>query len=76
MVLNEELRLTPHCMQVQKAPKIGRCKFEGIYFVFFFPPQKEKGNPTHITAHLQTAANQPGKPKFTKELFFCPSSIK
>ena len=31
----------------------GQCKFEGIYFVFFFPPTKEKRNPTHIAAHLQ-----------------------
>jgi hypothetical protein len=32
---------------------IGQCKFDGIYFVFFFPPQKEKKNPTYIAAHLQ-----------------------
>jgi hypothetical protein len=32
----------------------GQCKFEGIYFVFFFPLQKkEERNPTHIAAHLQ-----------------------
>jgi hypothetical protein len=23
----------------------GQCKFDGIYFVFFFPPQKKKEKP-------------------------------
>jgi len=32
----------------------GQCKFDGIYFVFFFPPAKEEGNPTHI-AHIAKA---------------------
>jgi hypothetical protein len=33
----------------------GQCKFDRIYFVFFFPPtKKEEGNPTHI-AHIAKA---------------------
>jgi len=50
-------------------PLIGRCSLRGIYFVFS-PPHKER-NPAHKTTHLQTAASQPCKPKFAKELFFC-----
>ena len=31
-----------------------QCKSYGIYFVFFFPPAKEEGNPAHI-AHIAKA---------------------
>jgi hypothetical protein len=39
---------------------IGQCKFDGNLFYFFFPPAKEKKNPTHI-AHIGKAprANAP-----------------
>jgi hypothetical protein len=33
---------------------IGQCKFDGIYFVFFSHPQKDKETPTHI-AHIAKA---------------------
>jgi hypothetical protein len=42
----------------------GRCKFDGIYFFYFFPTQKrKKGNPIHI-AHIAKAprANFETKP--------------
>jgi hypothetical protein len=40
-------------------------------FILYFSPslKKEKENPTTQTTHLQTAASQPCKPKFEKELF-------
>jgi hypothetical protein len=41
----------------------------GIYFVFFSPHSKKKGNPTAQTAHLQIAPSLPCNPKFAKELF-------
>jgi hypothetical protein len=31
-----------------------QCQLDGIYFVFFSPPQKKKGKPTHI-AHIGKA---------------------
>jgi len=33
-----------------------------IYFVFFFPPQKKEGNPTHI-AHIGNAPRANAKTK-------------
>jgi len=39
----------------------GQCKFDGIYFVFFFPPAKEV-NPTHI-AHIAKAPRAYAKAK-------------
>tara|TARA_R110002050_G_scaffold152504_1_gene279999 strand:+ start:57 stop:290 length:234 start_codon:yes stop_codon:yes gene_type:complete len=49
---------------------IGRCSAREL-ILFFVLPRKERGNPAHKTTHLQTAASQPCKPKFAKELFFC-----
>jgi len=34
---------------------IGQCILEGIYFVFFSHPQKDKETPTHI-AHIGKAS--------------------
>jgi hypothetical protein len=55
------------------APLIGRFCLRGIYFVFL-PPHKERGTPAHKTTHLQTAASQPCKSKFAKELFTASGS--
>ncbi len=52
---------------------IGQCKFEGIYFVFFFHPQKER-NPTHIW-HIVKPHMPTLKPKLAKEPNF-PSRIR
>jgi len=35
------------------------------------PQKKKKGKPTHKTTHLQIAQAN-ARPKFAKELFFCP----
>jgi hypothetical protein len=52
------------------APLTRQCN--AMEFILFFSPRaKTKETPTHKTAHLQTAASQPCKPKFAKELFFC-----
>jgi len=40
-----------------------------IYFVFFFPPQKKKGNSTHI-AHIGKPHMPTLKPKLAKECNF------
>jgi len=49
----------------------GQCKFDGNLFCFFLPPtKKEERNPTHKTAHLQTAQADT-RSKFAKELFSC-----
>jgi putative transcriptional regulator len=47
----------------------GQCKFDGIYFVFFSHPQKERGNPTHI-AHIGKPHKLTLKPKLAKECNF------
>jgi len=41
------------------------------FILFFLPRAKTNETQTHKTTHLQTAASQPCKPKFAKELFFC-----
>jgi hypothetical protein len=38
---------------------------------FSSPRKKRRRNPTHKTAHLQIAQAN-ARPKFAKELFFCP----
>jgi len=46
------------------------------FILFFLHPRKDKRNPAHKTAHLQTTACQLCKPKFTKELFFSHAANK
>jgi hypothetical protein len=40
----------------------GQCKHDEIYFVFFFQPQDEERNPTHI-AHISKAPRANAKTK-------------
>jgi len=53
----------------------GQCKFEGIYFVFFFPPQKKEETPTHIAAHFQAPTSHRTNRRLVKELQFCLRSV-
>jgi len=48
---------------------IGWCKLHE--FILFFPTlKKEKGNPTHIAAHLQAHTSRRSNQRLTKELQF------
>jgi hypothetical protein len=54
----------------------GQCKFDGNLFCFFFPLyKKDKGNPTHIAAYLQTRTSQRYNQSFTKECNFSYTPI-
>jgi len=50
----------------------GLCKFDEIYFVFFFPPTKEEGNPTHI-AHIAKASQAAAQTKALPKSAILPS---
>jgi len=46
----------------------GQCKFDGIYFVFFFLPAKKSQTPTHIAAHFQAPTSLRSAQRLVKEL--------
>jgi len=53
---------------VEFSSLIGWWKFDGIYFVFFSPPKKKKGTPTHIAAHFQAHTSLRSAQRLVKEL--------
>gem|GEM_PF-5762364 len=48
----------------------GQYKFDGIYYVLFFPPQKEERIPPTLQ-HICSPTSRRSKPKLAKELQFC-----
>jgi hypothetical protein len=55
---------------------LGQCKFDGIYFVFFFPPtKKEERNPTHI-AHIAKAPQANAETKALSKSAILPTHDK
>jgi hypothetical protein len=54
---------------VEFSSLIGWWKFDGIYFVFFFPPAKKvKETPTHVAAYFQAHTSLRSAQRLVKEL--------